>query len=54
MQQAIIWTNVDPIYRRIYAALGGAELMIEKNISIFHANLYKKMIDMYIICHSKN
>ena len=25
-RQAIIWTNVDPIHRRIYAALGGDEL----------------------------
>ena len=28
-RQAIIWTNVDPVYRRIYAALGGGELMTE-------------------------
>ena len=26
MQQAIIWTNADPIHWRIYAALGGGEL----------------------------
>ena len=26
-RQAIIWTNVDPVHRRIYAALGGDELM---------------------------
>ena len=26
MRQAIIWTNADPIYWRIYAALGGDEL----------------------------
>ena len=25
-RQTIIWTNADPIYRRIYAALGGEEL----------------------------
>ena len=25
-RQAIIWTNVDPVCRRIYAALGGNEL----------------------------
>ena len=25
-RQAIIWTNADPFYRRIYAALGGDEL----------------------------
>ena len=25
-QQAIIWTNADPIHWRIYAALGGDEL----------------------------
>ena len=24
-RQAIIWTNADPVYRRIYAALGGDE-----------------------------
>ena len=27
MWQAIIWTNADPIHWRIYAALGGDELM---------------------------
>ena len=27
MQQAIIWTNGDSIHSRIYAALGGDELM---------------------------
>ena len=26
-QQAIIWTNADPIHWRIYVALGGDELM---------------------------
>ena len=26
--QAIIWTNADPVYRRIYVALGGDELKI--------------------------
>ena len=26
MWQAIIWTNTDPIHRRIYAALGGDKL----------------------------
>ena len=26
MRQAIIWTNTDPIYWRIYATLGGDEL----------------------------
>ena len=25
--QAIIWTNADPIYWRIYATLGGGELI---------------------------
>ena len=25
-RQAITWTNADPVYRRIYAALGGDEL----------------------------
>ena len=27
MQQAIIWTNANPIYWRIFAAVGGDELM---------------------------
>ena len=27
MHQAIIWTNADPIHWRIYAALGGDELI---------------------------
>ena len=27
-RQAIIWTNADPVYRRIYAALGGDELKL--------------------------
>ena len=27
-RQAIIWTNTDPFHRRIYAALGGDELII--------------------------
>ena len=27
MRQAIIWTHADPIHWRIYAALGGDELM---------------------------
>ena len=25
-RQAITWTNIDPVYRRVYAALGGDEL----------------------------
>ena len=29
-RQAIIWTNADPIYWRIYAALGGDELDQQK------------------------
>ena len=28
MRQAIIWTNVDPFHRRIYAAVGGDEFDI--------------------------
>ena len=27
-QQAITWTNADPVHRRIYAALGVDELMV--------------------------
>ena len=27
-RQAIIWTNADPIHWRIYAALGGDELIV--------------------------
>ena len=27
MRQTIIWTNADPIYSHIYAALGGDELV---------------------------
>ena len=30
--QAIIWTNADPIYWRIYAALRGDELTVELNV----------------------
>ena len=29
MRQAIIWTNADPIHWRIYASLGGDELIPE-------------------------
>ena len=29
MQQAIIWTTVDPFHLCIYAALGGDEIIIE-------------------------
>ena len=28
MRQTIIWTNADPILWRIYAALGGDELIV--------------------------
>ena len=30
-QIAIIWTNADPIYLRIYAVLGGDELKHQQN-----------------------
>ena len=33
-RQAIIWTNADPIHRRIYAALRGDELTV--SIILFH------------------
>ena len=29
-QQAITWSNDDPVYRRIYAALAGDELIIQQ------------------------
>ena len=32
--QAIIWTNADPVHRRIYAALGGDELKAFIQISL--------------------
>ena len=36
-RQAIIWTNADLIYWRIYAALGGDELTMQnKQILVFH------------------
>ena len=31
-RQAIIWTNADSVHRRIYAALGGDELILEISI----------------------
>ena len=31
-RQAIIWTNTDPIDWRIYAALGGDELMATRQV----------------------
>ena len=33
MRQAIVWTNADPIHWRIYAELGGDELMVCSNES---------------------
>ena len=30
MRQTIIWTNADPIHWRIYAALGGDDLMVSE------------------------
>ena len=36
MRQAIIWTNADPIHRRMYAALGRDELYTCKNIGLKH------------------
>ena len=30
MRQAIIWTNADPIHWRLYAALGGDQLIAEE------------------------
>ena len=44
MQQTTIWTNVDPIHRRIYAVLGGDEAVdrqtlepdITRTISLNH------------------
>ena len=52
--QAIIWTNVDPVHRRIYAALQGDELLpgnifvMSRNNMHSHAapikNLYRNTI----------
>ena len=33
-RQAIIWTNADPTYWRIYAALGVNELMSKQRLSL--------------------
>ena len=40
-QQAIIWTNADPVHWRIYVALGGDELMIVGVISMSMAKCKK-------------
>ena len=42
---AIIWTNADPVHRRIYAALGGYELNIcdpsnTTNMGMFYKIVY--------------
>ena len=34
-RQAIFWTNSDPVHRRIYASLGGDELMGHLNVKNF-------------------
>ena len=38
MQQAIIWTNADPVHWRIYVELRKCELNKSHEISIFQRN----------------
>ena len=38
-RQAITWTNADPVYWRIYAALGGDELSTVRNASLILCGL---------------
>ena len=49
-RQAIIWTNADPVQRRIYAALGGDELIVIYKwdpITIFLSNSF--MAQMFYV-----
>ena len=46
MRQAIIWTNVDPIHWRIYAALGGDELI--ENVYDYDKREHLRTLSHYI------
>ena len=53
-QQAITWTNDDPVYWRIYAALGGDELIHRGRvtriwISKLGRHRYKQWLDAYTV-----
>ena len=39
-RQAIIWTNADPVHRRVYTALGREELKQERLVYIYHERLW--------------
>ena len=57
-QQTIIWTNVDPIHWRIYAALGGDKLTLVStmplalSVYVIHKKPPKKHIYLKHICQS--
>ena len=48
MRQTIIWTNAEPVHRRIYVALGGDELTIYWLYRILIDLLQDLMIDWLI------
>ena len=48
MWQAIIWTNADPVHRRIYAALGGDELTAMESI-LHYYGWFKCNMDVHIM-----
>ena len=60
-RHAIIWTNADPIHWRIYAALGGDELMIQSTcvcsafkigvISSYIWGNYIQTVSRMSVCH---
>ena len=54
-RQAIIWTNADPINRRIYPALGGDELIFPYTIfapsSGYRTMVYCRLFNNLIVLH---
>ena len=49
MRQAIIWTHIDPINWRIYAALGGDELICSNPLYIYTLWYNAIIVSQYIV-----